>query len=53
MAEGGEIREIFDGLRQELENVSQALTTQSVNQAVPNSDGTPSKFKEWVKAIDK
>ena len=53
MAEGGEIREIFDGLRQELENVSQTLTTQSVNQAVPNFDGTPSKFKEWIKAIDK
>ena len=52
-AEGGEVREIFDGLRQELENVSQALPTQGVNQAIPNFDGTPSKFKQWVKAIDK
>ena len=50
----------IDSLGHNIERVSAQLTgltsavyTQSVSQIVTTFDGTPSKFKEWIKSIEK
>ena len=53
MAEGEEIARVFYTLKQELSNVSSAMTTQGIAVSIPKFDGKPKFFREWVKSIDK
>ena len=52
MAEG-EFVQIFDNLRQELVNVSNALTTQGISGSVLKFDGKRKQFREWMTSIEK
>ena len=53
MADGEAIARVFQTLTQELSNVSSALTTQGIAANIPEFDGNPKFFREWVKSIDK
>lgn len=43
----------FNNFRLELSNVSQALTAQGISTTVSKFNGTPKKYREWIKTIEK
>ena len=43
----------FQDLRLELNNVTQALTTQGISGVVNKFDGNPKHYREWIKSIEK
>lgn len=53
MAEGTDPLTVFDNLRRELINVSNALTTQGISHTVPKFDGNRQQYREWIKSIEK
>ena len=48
-----DIEAVFRNLNNELKDLSNVVSTQGISQFIPSFDGTPSKFKEWIKNIEK
>ena len=48
-----EIGAVFQDLNNHLKGLSNAVSTQGISQLIPSYDGIPSKFKEWIKNIEK
>lgn len=44
---------VFQNLATEMSGLHRAVGSQGVAQSIPAYNGTPSKFKEWVKSIEK
>lgn len=45
--------EVFRILGEKVEGMSQAINAQSIGQMIGTFDGNPTKFREWIKQIDK
>ena len=44
---------VFQDLALQMHSLSNALSTQGIAQIIPPFDGTPSKYKEWVRNVEK
>jgi len=45
--------ETFDKINTQIAGLTSAVYTQSVSQIIPAFEGDPSKFKDWIKNIEK
>ncbi len=44
---------VFENLAIQMADLTTAVGTQGIAQMVPSFDGTPSKYKNWIRAIEK
>ena len=48
-----DIKQTFQNLSEQLQNVSNVLSNQAIAQTITSYDGNPKAFRTWIKSIEK